>query len=92
MYDLGCAFAARIDLDELIPLVVAKCREVLNAEGISVMLLDREHIELYFPYVSQADPKVKRTACEHCGFRAELGLAGAALKSGSAMRVIDAQR
>ncbi len=91
LYDLGCAFAARIDLDELIPLVVAKCREVLNAEGISVMLLDREHDQLYFPYVSQADPKIKQRLAS-MRFSAELGLAGAALKSGQAMRVIDAQR
>jgi len=42
LYDLGCAFAARLELDELIPLVVGKCREVLDAEGAAVLLLDAE--------------------------------------------------
>jgi transcriptional regulator with GAF, ATPase, and Fis domain len=90
LYDLGCAFAARIELEELIPLVVAKCREVLNAEGISVMLLDQEHSQLYFPYVSQADPQIKERLA-NLRFAAELGVAGAALKSGQSIRVMDAQ-
>ena len=51
LYDLGCAFAGRIDLDELIPLVMTKVREVLDAEGASVLLLDEARQELYFPYV-----------------------------------------
>jgi len=40
LYELACAFAGRIELDELIPLVIAKCRDVLDAEGGSVLLLD----------------------------------------------------
>ena len=90
LYDLGCAFAARIELDELIPLVVTKCREVLNAEGISVMLLDQDHNQLYFPYVSQVDPKIKERLAS-LRFGAELGVAGAALRGAEAIRVIDAQ-
>ena len=90
LYDLGCAFAARIELGELIPLVVAKCREVLNAEGISVLLLDPEHHELYFPYVSQADPSVVERL-QKLRFSADMGIAGAALKEGIAIRVINAQ-
>ena len=53
LYDLGCAFAARIEIDQLIPLVVNKCREALDAEGASVLLLDDERKELYFPYISE---------------------------------------
>jgi Nif-specific regulatory protein len=90
LYDLGCAFAARIELDELLPLVVAKCREVLNAEGISVLLLDPDHNELYFPYVSQADPLVVERL-QKLRFPADAGIAGAALKDGIAIRVTDAQ-
>jgi Nif-specific regulatory protein len=91
LYELGCAFAARIELDELIPLVVAKCREVLNAEGISVLLLDPEHNELYFPYVSQVDPNVVERL-RRLRFPADAGIAGAALREGIAIRVADAQR
>jgi Nif-specific regulatory protein len=90
LYELGCAFAARIELDELIPLIVAKCREVLNAEGISVLLLDPERNELYFPYVSQVDPKVVEQL-RKLRFPADLGIAGATLKDGAAIRVTDAQ-
>lgn len=91
LYDLGCAFAARIELDELIPLIASKCREVLNAEGISVLLLDQEKNQLYFPYVSQADPKIIQRL-RSLRFPAELGIAGVALKEGRAIRVVDAQR
>ena len=90
LYDLGCAFAARIELGELLPLVVAKCREVLNAEGISVLLLDPERKELYFPYVSQSDPTVVERL-QKLRFSADKGIAGAALEQGMAIRVVNAQ-
>src|SRR5262249_59857793 len=55
LHDLGLAFAARIELDELIPLVIGKCREVLDAEGASVLLLDDTGTQLSFPYVAEDD-------------------------------------
>ena len=30
LYDLGCAFSARIDLQELVPFVIARCRDLLG--------------------------------------------------------------
>jgi transcriptional regulator with GAF, ATPase, and Fis domain len=88
LYELGNMFAARLGLDELIPLVISKCREVLNAGGVSVLLLDEEHNEIYFPYVSEEDPAVARRLS---GLRipATSGLAGAALQSGQAEKVDD---
>jgi transcriptional regulator with GAF, ATPase, and Fis domain len=90
LYDLGCAFAARIELNELLPLVVVKCREVLNAEGISILLLDAERNELYFPYVAVADPTLVERL-QKLRFSADAGIAGAALRDGIAIRVVDAQ-
>lgn len=90
LYDLGCAFAARIEIAQLIPLVIAKCRETLDAEGASVMMLDRDKNELYFPYVSEQDPEVAQRLAR-LRFSAELGIAGEALRSGRAIRVDDAQ-
>jgi hypothetical protein len=58
LYDLGCAFSARIELDELIPFVIAKCRDVLDATAASVLLLDQASNELYFPYVAEEDENV----------------------------------
>src|SRR5882724_4070953 len=89
LYDLGCAFAARLDLDELVPLVVAKCREVLDAEGAAVLLLDRERHELYFPYVAEENPAVGARLTQ-LRFPADRGIAGAVLASGKALRVDDA--
>ncbi len=90
LYELGCAFAARIEIDQLIPLVVTKCREALDAEGASVLLLDEERKELYFPYISEEDPEVAQRLAR-LRFSAELGIAAAALKSGKALAVNDAQ-
>jgi Nif-specific regulatory protein len=90
VYELGSMFTARLRLDELIPLVISKCREVLDTDGVSVLLLDEERNELYFPYVSEDDPEVARRLG---GLRipAGSGLAGAALRSGQAERVNDPQ-
>ena len=68
LYDLGCAFAARIELDELISFVVVKCREALEAEGASVLLLDRERNEFYFlTFRDRIQPLL--SSCRVCGFR-----------------------
>ena len=90
VYELGSMFTARLGLEELIPLVISKCREVLDADGVSVLLLDEERNELYFPYVSEDDPEVARRLS---GLRipAGSGVAGAALRSGQAERVDDPQ-
>jgi transcriptional regulator with GAF, ATPase, and Fis domain len=86
LYDLGCAFAARIEIDQLVPLVVSKCREALDAEGASVLLLDADSSELYFPYISEEDPEVAQRLAR-LRFPADLGFAGAALKSGKALQI-----
>ena len=58
IYELGHTFASRLELDDLLGLVVRKCREVFDAEGASVLLLDAERNEFYFPYFSDLDPNV----------------------------------
>ncbi|MFZ0677712.1 sigma 54-interacting transcriptional regulator [Candidatus Binatus sp.] len=58
IYELGNAFASRLELVPLIELVTSKCREVLDADGVAVMLLDGDSQQLYFPYFSDRDPKV----------------------------------
>ncbi len=90
LYDLGCAFAARLEMDQLIPFVVAKCREVLDAEGASVLLLDQERNELYFPYISEENPEVAERLAR-LRFSAELGIAASALKTCATLRIEDAQ-
>jgi serine phosphatase RsbU (regulator of sigma subunit)/anti-sigma regulatory factor (Ser/Thr protein kinase) len=88
LYELGCAFAARVELDDLVSLVVRKCREVLDAEGAAVLLLDPQRHELYFPYVADDDPAVA-TRLRQLRFPADHGIAGAVLRSGRPLRVDD---
>ncbi len=88
LYDLGCAFAERVDLDELLPLVLDKCREVLAVEAASVLLLDTVRNELYFPYVAEADPEVAGRL-RRLRFPADRGIAGAVLQGGRSIRVDD---
>jgi transcriptional regulator with GAF, ATPase, and Fis domain len=90
LYELGCAFAARTDLAELIPFVIKKCREALDAEAASVLLLDRERHELYFPYVSDEKDSVAGVLTQ-LRLPADEGIAGAALTSGRPLNVINAQ-
>ncbi len=68
--------------------MIAKCREILHAEGVSVLLLDQEGGELYFPYISEEDPEV-RGRLARLRFSATSGIAGAVLRSGRAEKVDD---
>ena len=90
LYDLGCAFAARIELDQLLPFIVEKSREVLDAEGVSLLFLDNDRREFYFPYVSENDPEIARRLTG-LRFPADRGIAGEVLSSGRQVRVDDAQ-
>jgi Nif-specific regulatory protein len=90
LYDLGCAFSSRLDLDELIPFVISECREALNATGASVLLLEPESNELYFPYVAEEDPDVAARLSK-LRFPADRGIAGAVLRSGESVSVDDVQ-
>lgn len=88
LYDLGCAFAARTEIERLIPFVVERCREVLDAEGASVQLYDPDTNELHFPYVAVDDTAV---AARLVGLRfpADRGVAGHVLQTGEPVRVDD---
>jgi len=88
LYDLSCAFGAQLDPEQLIPMVVARCREVLGAEGASVLLLDHTTGELFFPYVSELDPQVERQLLG-MRFPAHKGIAGEVLSSGKSRHVYD---
>lgn len=88
LYELGCAFAACVELDELCALVLAKCRDVLDAGGASILLLDADQHELYFPYVAEAPEVAERLL--RLRFPADRGVAGAVLEHGTPLRIDDA--
>lgn len=90
LYDLGCAFTARIELTELLPFIIEKCRDALAAEGVAVLLLDRARNEFYFPYVADTDSEVARRLSGH-RFSATLGFAGLAVTTGKSLKIDDVQ-
>ena len=89
LHELGRAFAARTDLDELCEVVTRQCTGVLRAEGASILLLDPETNELYFPYVANADADAA-ARLRRLRFPADHGIAGHTLTHGQAVRVDDA--
>ena len=91
LYDLGCAFSARLDLDQLFAIVTGKCREIMNAEGVAILLHDPERDELYFPWVAERDPEVAERLLG-LRFAADQGFAGHVMRTGHAMRVDDVSR
>jgi hypothetical protein len=88
-YELGSAFAERRQIEDLLPFAIAKCREMLGAEGVGVWFLDRERDELFFPYVAEEDPVVAARLLE-VRFPADRGVAGIALRFGTSLRIDDA--
>src|SRR6185295_5592215 len=88
LYELGNAFAAHLELRELLPLVVEKCRDVIEAEGAAVLLLDRDTDELYFPYAASDDPEIAARLLR-ARFPADRGVAGAVITTARSMRVDD---
>jgi GAF domain-containing protein len=54
LHELGRAFAARTDLDELCGVVTRECASVLRAEGASICCSTRDQ-RAHFPYVANAD-------------------------------------
>jgi Nif-specific regulatory protein len=90
VFELGSAFASRLEFDELIRLVISRCREALDVEGVSLLLLTSDRTELYFPYVLGDNPDVSRRLTE-LRFSADRGIAGAVLSSGRAEKIDDVQ-
>jgi serine phosphatase RsbU (regulator of sigma subunit) len=88
LYELACAFAARIELDELSAFVVEKCRQVLDAEGAAILLLDPERGELFFSYVAEPNPEMAERLLA-LRFPADRGIAGAVLRTGRSLRIDD---
>jgi len=89
LHELGAAFAAQLELEELIPAIIGRCREVWDAEGAAVLLLEPKENQLYFPYVADEDATVA-TRLHGLRFPANLGVAGAVLASGRSESVTNA--
>jgi transcriptional regulator with GAF, ATPase, and Fis domain len=91
IYELANAFAQRLDLDELIPFALHRCRELLKASGVSILLLDPDKNEFYFPYVAEGDPDAARKLAS-IRIPADSGIAGAVLLTRRGELIPDAHR
>jgi transcriptional regulator with GAF, ATPase, and Fis domain len=88
LFEVGSAFAAQLDLEALIPVVIDRCRELWGAEGAALLLLDPTTDELYFPYVADDDSEVGKRLRE-LRFPSTQGIAGAVISSGRSEAVAD---
>jgi Nif-specific regulatory protein len=86
LFDLGTAFAARLELEELIPFVVRECAAALGAAGASVLLLTDDASQLYFPYVTATDAAIAERLLR-LRIPADQGVAGAVVQSGQGLRI-----
>jgi len=90
IHDLANAFARRLELDDLIPFVLARCREILGASGVSILLFEADSDELRFAYVAEDDAEAKQRL-EGLRIPAGRGVAGAVFHSGRSELIADVQ-
>jgi GAF domain-containing protein len=90
LYDLAREVATFTDLDSVLRYATRRTREVLGAEGCSVLLLDDSRRMLYFPVASQAESSAASAASlEQASFPADKGIAGWVLQHDQAAQVDD---
>ncbi|MFQ5666967.1 MAG: sigma-54 interaction domain-containing protein [Candidatus Binatia bacterium] len=88
LYDVSRSLHGLIELNDLLPFVVEKTKELLDAEGCSVVLLDETGRDLYFPFVSPQDSTVAERL-RQLRMPAERGIAGAVVQAGKSLLVPD---
>ena len=88
LHELGSAFAAQLELDELIPAIIGRCRDLWDAEGVAVLLLDPATDELFFPYVAEDDAEIAERLRE-LRFPSTHGIAGAVISRGRSEAIAD---
>ncbi len=91
IHELAGTFSRMIDLDELVPVVIERSRQVLDYESAALLLLDPGTNELYIPYVADAEPEVVERLLA-VRFPADRGIAGWVLEHGSIEYVADVAR
>ncbi len=88
LYEVSRSLHSLIELDELLPAVVEKTKDLLDAEGCSLILLDETGEELYFPFVSPENTEIAERL-RKLRMPADKGIAGAVLQSGTSLVVPD---
>jgi Nif-specific regulatory protein len=91
LYDVSRSLHALIELNDLVPVVVEKTKELLDADGCSVILLDETGRELYFPWVSPENSAVAERL-RQLRMPADKGIAGTVVQTGQSLLVRDVHR
>lgn len=60
LYDLGRTFTSILELEELLPIVAGKVRDILGARACNVWLVDSDSNELYLSEQAGEDPTVDK--------------------------------
>ena len=91
LYEMSRSFNELIEIDRLIPFVIAKTRDLLKAEGSAILLLDEQTQELYFPYSADVTADVERRLAA-VRFPVNQGIAGWVQQHGIPQFVADVSR
>ncbi|MEW6296704.1 MAG: sigma 54-interacting transcriptional regulator [Thermodesulfobacteriota bacterium] len=91
LFTLSRAFSALIELEELLPYIVAQTQKTLQAESCALLLLDEGQQELYFPVTSDVSPEIGERL-RGARFPADQGVAGWVLQHGKPALVPDVTR
>lgn len=83
--ELACLWGETLELDELLPLVLDRCLEVVEAEQGSLMILEEENMELLIKAVRGIDERI----VEHFRIKPSEGVAGQVFRSGTPVLVAD---
>jgi len=88
LFELSRGFNALIELDELLPQVIASTKEVFQAESCALLLFDEERHELHFPVTSDVSPEMEERLRE-IRFPADRGIVGWVVTHGIPALVMD---
>jgi Nif-specific regulatory protein len=91
LLELSQAFSALMDLEALLPVVMARTKEVLQAESCALLFLDPERQELFFPVISDVS-HAQEERFKGLRMPADRGVAGWVLQHGRPALVRDATR
>jgi transcriptional regulator with GAF, ATPase, and Fis domain len=90
LFELSRSFSSLIELEVLLPAIITKTRDVMQAENCALLFLDEAHQELYFPVTSDISPAIEARFTT-LRFPAHLGIAGWVLQQGRPELVLDVE-
>jgi GAF domain-containing protein len=90
LYEMNRGLTTATDFDELLRYATRRVRELFDAEGCALLLLDRHRHEFYFPVSSQSESRREVQAMlQEIRFPSERGIAGWVLAHNEAALVPD---